>query len=127
MEQNILKNTKKMLGISGDYTVFDTDILTYINSAFTILSQLGIGPNTPFIIDNESEWTALGLTESELGLVRTYLYLKVRYSFDPPTTGYLVEALQKQIQEHEWRLTVFRETSVDSFYATDNSETEVVP
>ena len=36
--------------------------------------------------------------------VRTYLYLKVRLIFDPPTNSAVVEIFNKNINEIEWRL-----------------------
>ena len=43
MEESILNDIKKMLGITEDYDVFDTDIMVHINGAIGILNQLGIG------------------------------------------------------------------------------------
>ena len=54
MEQSILKSTKKILGIAEDYTVFDLDIITHINSAFSTLTQLGVGPVEGFIIEDDT-------------------------------------------------------------------------
>ena len=42
--ESILTSIKKLVGIAEDYTVFDTDFIIYINSAFATLNQLGIGP-----------------------------------------------------------------------------------
>ena len=41
--------------------------------------------------------------------VKSYVFLKVRQLFDPPQTSYLIAAVEKQIQELEWRLNVHRE------------------
>lgn len=110
METSILKSTKKILGIAADYDVFDHDIITHINSAFSSLNQLGVGPVETFSIDSETtNWDALDLPTNQLSMVKTYIYLKARVLFDPPTTSYLIEAVNKQIQEHEWRLNTFRE------------------
>ena len=113
MAVSILDGTKKILGLAADYTVFDQDIITHINSAFSTLSQLGVGPSTPFFIeDAEPTWEELPLPANQLQMVRTYIYLKVRMLFDPPGTSYLIEAMNKQILEHEWRLNAFREDVV---------------
>jgi hypothetical protein len=111
MEESILIGTKKILGIASDYTAFDHDIITHINTAFSVLTQLGVGPANGFMIDDETEhWTDF-ITEDDpqYNAVRTYVYLKVRLYFDPPTTSYLIGAFDKQIQELEWRLNVHRE------------------
>jgi hypothetical protein len=101
----ILADTKKILGVASDYTAFDLDITTHINSAFSILMDLGVGPvNGYFITSDANQWSEFTVTPSQLALVRTYLYLKARMLFDPPTTSYMIEAMEKQIAEHEWRL-----------------------
>ena len=110
MENSILKSTKKILGIAADYTAFDLDIITHINSVFSILHQMGIGPDEGFAIeDSTDQWTAYAVPAFQLTMVKTYMYLKVRMLFDPPGTSYLIEAMNKQIQEYEWRLNVNRE------------------
>lgn len=110
MEESILKGTKKMLGLAPDYTAFDHDVITHINSVFSTLSQLGIGPSEGFMIEDDSKvWTQFIAPNHNLNAVRTYLYLKVRMFFDPPTTSFLIEAMNKQILEAEWRLNVVRE------------------
>lgn len=110
MEKSILQATKKTLGIDPSYTVFDHDIITHINSAFFTLSQLGVGPDSGFRIDDDStEWDDFFVDEQIASAVPTYIYLKVRLLFDPPATSYLLAAYEKQIQEHEVRLSMQRE------------------
>lgn len=110
MESSILTSTKKILGIEAEYTVFDLDIITHINSSLSIVSQLGVGPTDGLAIEDEfSEWDELGIPQNQLSLVRTYVYLRVRMLFDPPTTSFLIEAMNKQIDEHEQRLSYLRE------------------
>lgn len=114
MTDSILNSTKKILGISDDYTVYDLDIITLINAAFSTVSQLGVGPSGGFFInDAAANWSDINLSAEQLAMVKTYVYLKVRFLFDPPSTGYLVEAMDKQIKEYEWRLNVFREIDLD--------------
>lgn len=112
MEQSILTSTKKILGIAEDYTVFDLDIITHINSAFSTLTQLGVGPATGFQIDDASEVWADFIeddTDFQWNSVKSYVFLRVRQLFDPPATSYLISAQQKQIEELEWRLNTHRE------------------
>lgn len=113
-DRSILNNTKHILGLAAGYSPFDHDVLTHINSTFSILDQLGIGPEGGYFIEsNEETWDdyveASDLPANQLNLVRTYLYLKVRMLFDPPTTSYLIDSMNKQIAEHEHRLNTFRE------------------
>jgi hypothetical protein len=111
MEQSILTSTKKILGIAEDYTVFDLDIITHINTAFSTLTQLGVGPAQGFMIEDATEtWTDfIGEDDLQYNSVKSYVFLRVRHLFDPPTTSYLISASERQIQELEWRLNVHRE------------------
>jgi len=110
MEQSILISTKKVLGIDKDYDVFDLDIITHINSAFSTLTQLGVGPAAGFMIEDDSEvWTDFIADDLQYNSVKSYVFLKVRQLFDPPSTSYLISAVEKQIEELEWRLNVHRE------------------
>jgi hypothetical protein len=110
VEQSILKSTKKMLGLDASYTAFDLDVLTNINITFSNLTQIGILPDNGFAIsDNTTNWAALGLSVPLLSMVKSYVYLKVRMLFDPPTTSFLLKAYEDQIKEYEWRLTALKE------------------
>lgn len=107
---SILNSTKKILGLDYSYTAFDMDIITHINAAFSVLNQLGIGPADGFFIESTDEsWDEFIVPTNQMNLVKTYVYLKVRMFFDPPSTSYLIEAMNKQIAECEWRLSLFRE------------------
>lgn len=113
MTGSILNNTKKILGLEPFYSPFDLDIIIHINAAFSVLNQLGIGPDVGFSIEDEStEWDAFITPENQKHLVKTYIYLKVRMVFDPPQTSYLITAMEKQIAEIEWRLSCLREMDV---------------
>ena len=110
MEQSILNSTKKILGIAEDYTAFDEDIITHINTTFSTLTQLGVGPVAGFMIEDAStEWDEYLVEDFQYNSVRSYVFLRVRMLFDPPTTSYMIAAMEKQIQELEWRLNVYRE------------------
>lgn len=113
---SILISIKKLLGIEKDYEYFDMDIVMHINSVFMILCQLGIGPDDPFQISSDVEtWDDFYAVahQAPKNLVRSYMYLKVRLLFDPPTTGVLHEAMERQIKEFEWRLNAQAETGSD--------------
>ena len=107
---SILDSTKKILGLDPEYDVFDVDIITHINTAFFTLNQLGVGPAEGFmIVDNTSPWSWFSEVLVNLNAVKTYVYLRVRLLFDPPQTSFAISAMEKQIQELEWRLNVHRE------------------
>jgi len=123
MEPSILISTKKILGISANYVAFDLDILTHINAAFSILNQLGVGPDEGFfVVDDTAIWSDFLVPDNQMNLVKTYVFLKVRMLFDPPATSFLIEAANRQIQEYEWRLNVFREVQL---YPLPPEEVEV--
>jgi hypothetical protein len=110
MEQSILTSTKKILGISEDYVVFDLDIITHINTAFSTLTQLGVGPAEGFMIEDDvAVWNDFIVDDAQYNSVKSYVFLRVRQLFDPPSTSYLISAVERQIQELEWRLNVHRE------------------
>lgn len=110
MDDRILPNIKKLLNLAESYEAFDTDVMLHINSAFGTLSQIGIGPAEGFMIeDAEAVWATFLGDDPRLNSVKTYVYLRVRMVFDPPSTSFVIDALTKQIQELEWRLNVVRE------------------
>lgn len=110
MADSILTSVKKILGIAEDYEAFDVDILMHINSVFSILNQLGIGPTNGFMIEDAvATWDDFIPDDPRLNTVKTYVCLRVRLLFDPPTTSYLITALETQFKELEWRLSVIRE------------------
>lgn len=113
MEPSILVSTKKILGLTKEYTAFDLDIITHINAAFIVLMQLGVGPITGFSIESHEEtWEDYLVPSHHLSLAKTYVFLKVKLLFDPPGTSYLIEAINKQIEELEFRLNIFHETEL---------------
>ena len=105
MEESILTSIKKLLNISVDDKSFDQDVLIHINSVFMILNQLGVGPEKAFRITGaENTWDEFLSDEEMLEAVKSYIYLKVRLIFDPPTSSVLAEAIKNNISELEWRL-----------------------
>ena len=110
---SILTTIKKMLGLEEDYTEFDTDIIVLINSALMTLTQLGIGPSSGFLITSaEDTWTSFLGASTELEGVKTYIYLKIRLVFDPPTSASVLEAIKEHLAELEVRLNIQAETPI---------------
>jgi hypothetical protein len=113
VSDSILTNTKKLLGLDESYTVFDTDVLMHINTAFSTLNQLGVGPVEGFLVeDADTTWAQFLLNDPRLNNVKSYVFVRVKLLFDPPQTSYLLTALDKQREELEWRLNVQREDSL---------------
>lgn len=107
MDDSILDSVKNALGIVTEYRYFDSQILMHVNSVFTILQQLGVGPSDGFSIEDEiAIWSDFLEDPSSLNLVQSYMYLRVRMLFDPPTNSFLMDSMKQQVQEYEWRLNV---------------------
>lgn len=105
--ESILTSIKKLLGISEEYEHFDADLIMHINSVFMILTQLGVGPSEGFRITDESEiWTDFISEPARIDLVKSYMYLKVKLLFDPPSSSAVIESMNRMINEFEWRLNV---------------------
>ena len=106
-QNSILDSVKKDLGISPEDTAFDPDVTRCINSALSILNQLGVGPDEGFFIsDNTTTWTDFLGDNKKLELVKTYISMKTKQFFDPPQTGPLATALDNSLKELEWRITI---------------------
>lgn len=104
---SILNTIKKMLGLEIDYDAFDTDIIVNINSVLMGLTQIGVGPTTGFLITGADEvWSDLVGETTPISAVQTFIYLKVKILFDPPTSSSVLDALTRQASEFEWRLSV---------------------
>lgn len=104
---SILTSIKKLLGIAEAYEHFDQDLMMHINSAFSVLTQLGVGPEEGFRIEDASaKWSEFLHDDPRLEFVRTFVYLKVKQVFDPPLSSAVMEAINRQISELEWRINV---------------------
>ena len=61
-----------------------------------------------FSITGDSEkWEAFIAKEpNKFSLVKSYMHLKVKLLFDPPLGSAVIESINRQIREFEWRLVV---------------------
>ena len=101
--ESILTSIKKLLGITEEYEHFDIDIIMHINSAFSVLTQLGVGPQKGF----RTEWSEFLLDDNRLEMVKTYIYLKVKLAFDSSNlSSAVIDSINRQINELEWRINV---------------------
>lgn len=119
MQDSILMTIRKL--VCGDPYAdhFDTDLLVHINACFSILNQLGAGPEKGFVVTDETQnWSDYTADSTVLNLVKTYIALKVRLIFDPPLTSSVLEAMNKEISQLEWRLNV----AVDPVKPTSTSK-----
>ena len=120
MQDSILMTIRKL--VCGDPYAdhFDTDLLVHINACFSILNQLGVGPESGFVVTDETQsWSSYVADNRTLNMVKTYVTLKVKKIFDPPLTSSVLEAMDKEISQLEWRLNV----AVDPVKPTSASKT----
>ena len=106
---SILRTIKKMIGGVDDdsFTGFDTDLIIHINAALRILNHLGVGTRGFNLTGPDETWSQfLGDDENMLSEVKTYVYLKVRLLFDPPSNSFTQQAIKDEIKELEWRMNV---------------------
>lgn len=113
MSESILDSVKKALSIPTEYTEFDAVIIMYINSAFSTLNELGIGPSTGFMIeDGVAVWDDFTAGDIRYNSVKTYVSFRCRLMFDPPAAAFVLTSMETQIKELEWRLNAVRENLV---------------
>lgn len=109
---SILTSIKKLLGITEEYKHFDDDLIMHINSVFFTLTQLGVGPEDGFrIADDSAVWSEfIGDDVKNFESVKSYIHLKVRLLFDPPTNSTVLESIERMAREYEWRLNLTAES-----------------
>lgn len=102
-KDSILGSIRKALG-SDEY--FDQDLILHINTVFSKLQQMGVGPEGGFSIEcDKEEWDEFTDDEPILNMVKTYMILQVKLLFDITTaSSYYVDNLKAQSAELEWRL-----------------------
>ena len=112
---SILISVKKIIGISEEDESFDTDLIMHINSVLMILNQLGVGPEDGFsITDKSAVWTDVIGDNKLIEATKTFVGLKVRLIFDPPTSSAVLDSINKTISELEWRINVMVENKANA-------------
>jgi hypothetical protein len=110
MTESILDSVKETLGVPVDSTSFDQELILYINAALSDLNQLGVGPKDGFAItDKTAIWGDFLTNTLKMNDARTYAALRVKLLFDPPSTSFVIAAIQEQLKESAWRLNAKRE------------------
>lgn len=115
MNESILNEVKKMLGIDFSYDAFDDELIPHINSTFSRLTTLGVGPKNGFrITGNTEKWSDFIDENNELNNIKDFMYIKVKLLFDPPQNSFLVNSLESQAKELEWLINVSAEREVNT-------------
>lgn len=110
--ESILITIKQMLGPGAEHEHFDPEIINHINSVLADLTQMGVGPDEGFRIEDEtSVWSDFIDTDTTMfDSVKTYIYLRVKLIFDPPTSSAVLNAYQRDIEKWEFRLNLAAES-----------------
>lgn len=105
---SILTTIKTQFPIEPSDTSFDQTLITIINSVFAILHELGVGPDSGFgITGNTETWNDfISGDPYTLRDVKTYMYMKVKLIFDPPSNSAVLAAMERMVAEFEWRINV---------------------
>lgn len=107
MNESILETLKQMLIGNSEDDAFDTELIVHINSMIMLLNRIGVGKNGFSITGDAETWfDFLGEDETKFEGVKTYMYNKIRLIFDPPTNSFIVESIERSIQEFEWNLYI---------------------
>lgn len=110
--ESILTSIKRHINIVEECEDFDAMLIEHINSVFMILTQLGVGPSEGFIIEDDSSvWADFFGDSPQLHAVKSYIFMKVKLMFDPPTNSAVTESYNRLIDEFEWRLNVAAESN----------------
>ena len=119
VELGILTATKKGLGIPQDHTSFDSELILFINSVFSDLTQLGIGPASGFEIEDATlKWSDFLGGDKRFNAAKAYMVHRVRLMFDIPDNYAVVNAIKEEIAKAEWRLNVAREDALNDTEAS---------
>ena len=106
MTTSILNDVKHTLGLLPEETAFDQDIVIFINGTLGTLTQLGVGPEIGFQITGPDEQWEDFFTDPRLNSAKSYIFLCVKMLFNPPDTGFVLQSMENQKLELEFRLNV---------------------
>lgn len=106
MSNSILETIKAGLGVAADDPSYDVELKIHINACFQPLRQVGVGPQTGFIIQTDAEtWEDyLGPQKNLLTSVQTYIILRTKLNFDPPEVGFVITSMERQLEMIEGRM-----------------------
>lgn len=122
-DSSVLMSIKRLLNVEPDEMDFDTQIGMFINEEFMTLHQLGIGPDEGFgICDADTKWTDFSDDKTLINTLKTYIYYRVRLSFDAPASSIVSDAINARIAELQFRLNVQAEKAWKEYPQNQNEE-----
>jgi len=112
---SILDSIKELHGINSADTSFDPALIMHINGALMVMTQLGVGPLGGFSITSKDDtWAQFLGNRTDLDLVKSDVYCRVRLVFDPPMNAFVVTAIEKQIIEYDWRIEAWHDPNMSN-------------
>ena len=109
VEDSILLSIKKLLGMEPEeFDQYDVDITLHINTVIETLNQIGVDMPDGFSVTDKTVLWSDYLNRAQYSQIKdsikSYIYLKVRLVFDPPTNTSLINAINESVKELEWRI-----------------------
>lgn len=109
MEDKILDSIKEMLGIVTTDLSFDSELLSFINAAFTELWQVGVSPGDGFSVTKDTLWSEFTNEQVVMAESKQFVFCKTKLIFDPPGNSFICDALEKAKDEAYWRLYIMKD------------------
>lgn len=110
MTDSILNSIKKLLGIAEDDHSFDQDVLMHINTILMVVAQEWHGRESFRVEDASDTWEDfIGEDNIDYDGLKTLVYLRVRLLFDPPNNSFVIQSMNEQIKELEWRMYTWKD------------------
>lgn len=108
---SILTSIKKLMGLTEEYDAFDQDILILINSVLFELEQIGVKAKEGFVLsDKTAVWSDYSDDDRLLNVLKPYIYMKTKLTFDPPTSSGALDSMNRIIDRFEWRINLYSDT-----------------
>lgn len=108
---SILTSIKKLMGLTEEYDAFDQDILILINSVLFELEQIGVKAKDGFTLsDKTAVWSDYSDDDRLLNVLKPYIYMKTKLTFDPPTSSGALDSMNRIIDRFEWRINLYADT-----------------
>ena len=109
VDDSILMSVKKLLGMDPEeFDQYDVDITLHINTVIETLNQIGVDMPDGFSVTDKtvlwSDYRNRAKYSQIKDSIKSYIYMKVRLVFDPPTNTSLINAINESIKELEWRI-----------------------
>lgn len=104
VDDSILLSIKKKLGLDRELKDFDPDIVMAINTAFSVLYQLGSFGNETFSISGEEQLWSQIIPDGNFEMIKSFVFIRVKLLFDPPQSSFVLSSYKEQLKELEWRI-----------------------